>query len=89
MAAPVGMQGDGASPSRRDTAASAGSEAQAGRTQPNLAAPSAGGDTSEQLDAQGSGEQGPPLILVGSIRPLLVGLALFALRIGARRPRDA
>jgi anti-sigma factor RsiW len=87
--APVKVQVDDASPGQRDPNASVGSDAQAGAGQPDLAAPPAGSPTFETLTADRATDSGPSLVLVASLAALLAGIALFVLRLGARRRRGA
>ncbi len=54
-------------------------------TQPELAAPPSGANAFETLTSSPSTEGGPSLVLVVSVAALLAGIALFALRLGARR----
>ena len=80
--APVKVQADGSAPDRNATA----SGDTQGVAQPELGAPPpGGGDTVERLTTQAPTDDGPSLVLVLSAAALLAGIALFVLRLGARR----
>lgn len=79
---PARDQVDHASP---DLNATASRDTQ-GVAQPDLGAPPpGGGDTVERLTTQASTDEGPSFVLVLSAAALLAGIALFVLRLGARR----
>ena len=85
--APGKVQIDGGSPGHGAPGASNATDAQAGAAQPNLAAPSAGGNAFDTLTTGRSTDGGPSFVLVASAAALFAGIALFVLRLGARRSR--
>jgi anti-sigma factor RsiW len=80
--APVKVQADGSAPDRN---AAASGDTQ-GVAQPELGAPPpGGGSTFETLTGTAPADDGPSPVVVLSIAALLAGIALFVLRLGARR----
>ena len=85
LAAPSGRLQDQGTGASRDLNAEGSGGIDQGVTQPELAAPPSGANAFETLTSSPSSDGGPSLVLIVSVAALLGGIALFALRFGARR----